>query len=286
VIDDGWWTGIVAYNPSVLPCTITIAPYSAQGTALSSSSIPIAGMGKYVGAVSQLGLPAQTAWFKIDSTRPLSGFELFGAVDSSRLAAYAAGGSTGTLVGVFPKIEKNGWTGIVFVNTEAVTASVILTAYDDNGTAMATRTLTVGGHAKVVNAPEEIFSQDISSATYIGYSADRNVVGLQLNGSADGTMFDVLPGLAGGASLPTTGSMRVTNNTGFIIEDLYISPSSSSSWGTDQLEGNIISNGPSVILTNILPGSYNVKAVLSNLTVLYHLSVNVVAGSTVSIEFP
>ena len=53
------------------------------------------------------------------------------------------------------------------------------------------------GHAKVVNNPELIFSQDIGNATYIAYSSDRNVIGFQLNSSADGTMLDALPGLAG-----------------------------------------------------------------------------------------
>ena len=167
--------------------TITITPYSAQGTPSSPSTLPIAGKGKYVGTVADLGLPAQTAWFRIDSTRPLTGFELFGTVDGNQLAAYAGGGGTGAKAGVFPKIEKNGWTGIAFVNTEASAASVTLTAYNDNGTAVATQVLSVGGHAKVVNLAEAIFSQDISSATYIAYSSDRNVVGFQLNGSSDGT---------------------------------------------------------------------------------------------------
>ena len=81
---------------------------------------------------------------------------------------------------------------------KTVAASVTLTAYNDNGTAVATQTLTVVGHAKVVKLAEAIFSpQDISSATYIAYSSDRNVVGFQLNGSADGTMLDGLPALAG-----------------------------------------------------------------------------------------
>ena len=144
-----------------------------------------------------LGLPAQTAWFKIDSTQPLTGFELFGTADGNQLAAYAGGGGTGAKAGVFAKIEKNGWTGIAFVNTEAGAASVTLTAYNDNGTAVATQVLPVGGHAKVVNLAEAIFSQDISGATYIAYSSDRNVVGFQLNGSSDGTMLDGLPALGG-----------------------------------------------------------------------------------------
>jgi hypothetical protein len=196
--DDIWWTGIVAYNPSELACTITITPYSATGTPLSPSTLPIAGKGKYIGAVSQLGLPAQTAWFKIDSTTPLSGFELFGTTDGNQLAAYAGSGGTGAKTGVFAKIEKNGWTGIAFVNTEDSAASVTLTAYNDNGTAVATQVLPVGGHAKVVNLAEAIFpQQDISGATYIAYSSDRNVVGFQLNGSSDGMMLDGLPGLGG-----------------------------------------------------------------------------------------
>ena len=32
VAGDGWWTGIVAYNPSESACTITVSPYSAEGT--------------------------------------------------------------------------------------------------------------------------------------------------------------------------------------------------------------------------------------------------------------
>jgi hypothetical protein len=180
-----------------LACTITITPYNDQGTPLSPSTLTIAGKGKYIGAVSELGLPAQTAWFKIDSTRPLTGFELFGTVDGNQLAAYAGGGGTGAKAGVFAKIEKNGWTGIAFVNTEDSAASVTLTAYNDNGTAVATQVLPVGGHAKVVNLAEAIFSQDISGATYIAYSSDRGVVGFQLNGTSDGMMLDGLPGLGG-----------------------------------------------------------------------------------------
>jgi hypothetical protein len=45
---------------------------------------------------------------------------------------------------------------------------------------------------------ENIFiGRDIRSATYIVYTSDRNIVGFQLNGTADGMMLDGLPGLAG-----------------------------------------------------------------------------------------
>ncbi len=203
VADDGWWTGIVAYNPSDWACGITITPYNAQGTPLLPMTLSLAGKKKYIGTPATLGLPDQTAWFKIRSTSklgspcPLTGFELFGTVDGNQLAAYACGGGMGAKAGVFPKIEKDGWTGIAFVNTEATEASVTLIAYNDNGHPVATRVLPVGGHAKVVNFAEELFLQDISDATYIAYSSDRNVVGFQINGSADEMMLDGLPALGG-----------------------------------------------------------------------------------------
>lgn len=207
---DGWWTGIAAYNPSASACTITITPYDAQGNPFSPQTFYVAGKQTFMGVASALGLPAQTAWLKIDSTQPLTGLELFGNTYLHQIAAYAGVFGTGLKTGVFAEIEKNGWTGIYFVNTEATAASVILTAYNDIGTAVATRVLSVGGHANVVNFPEDIFSQDISSATYIAYSSDRSIVGFQLNSSSDGVMLDGLPVLAGVVT-PATGTVTLTS---------------------------------------------------------------------------
>jgi hypothetical protein len=210
---DSYWTGIVAYNPSDAACTITITPYNSSGTALTATAIIIAGKAKYVGTVAQLGLPTATAWFRLDSTSPLTGFELFGTTSGNQLAAYAGMGDTGAKAGIFPKIEKNGgWTGIVVVNTEAVAASVVFTAYTDDGTVVDTRVITVGGHAKAVNLAEALFFRDVSSATYIACSADRNIVGLQINGSADNMLLDGLHALAGtpDAAVPATYSIMGT----------------------------------------------------------------------------
>jgi len=192
-----WWTGIVAYNPSDLACSITVRPYSAQGSALTTTPRSLVGKEKYVGTVFvDLPLPAQTAWLQIDSTSPLTGFELFGSNDGEMLVGYAGGGGPGAKAGVFPKIEKSGWTNIFFVNTEAYTASVTLTAYDDSGTAVAHRTLLVNGFNQEANSAEAFFTQSIANATYITYSADRNLVGFQVNGSADNKLADGLPALA------------------------------------------------------------------------------------------
>ena len=209
VAGSGWWTGVVAYNPSAQAGTITVTPYSAAGTALTVSTLSLPGKQNYVGAVfSDLVLPAQTAWFRIDSTVPLSGFELIGSDDFEQLAGCADVGSLGAKAGIFAKLEKSGWTGIALVNTEAAAASVTLTAYSDDGTVVATQVQSVGSHAKVVNSAEGFFSRSIATATYLAFTSDRNVVGLQFNGSVDWTLLDGLPAL--GATTATAASFPGT----------------------------------------------------------------------------
>ncbi|MHB9098487.1 MAG: InlB B-repeat-containing protein [Syntrophales bacterium] len=189
VESNGWWTGIVAYNPSNLASTITITTYNSQGSPLSTKTDTIPGKAKYVGNNMELGFPAQTAWFRIDSTRRLCGFELISTNDFEQLAAYAGNGGAGTKAGVFPKIEKYGWTIITLVNTKDSIASVTLTAYTDAGAVVDTQVIPIGGHAKYVG------EVPASNATYITYSSDRNIVGAQVNGTADWTMLDGLPGI-------------------------------------------------------------------------------------------
>ena len=74
-------------------------------------------------------------------------------------------------------------------------ALINLIAYTDAGAPIATKVITLGSHAMIANEARYIFSQSIANATYIAYTSDRNVVGLQLNYSVDGTMLDGLPGM-------------------------------------------------------------------------------------------
>ncbi|MEW6078817.1 MAG: hypothetical protein AB1724_13455 [Thermodesulfobacteriota bacterium] len=191
-----WWTGVVAYNTSAARANITITPYSAEGTALTPSALTIDGLGKYVGVVKNLNLPAEAAWFRLDASQPVVGFELFGTLDGKQLAAYADDSGTGAKQGAFAKLEKSGWTGIAFVNTEGAKATVTLKAHNDSGTVIAIKTISVNAYAKVVKMAESIFSpQSITSATYITFTSDKNVVGFQLNGSSDSKLLDGLPAL-------------------------------------------------------------------------------------------
>ena len=97
---------------------------------------------------------------------------------------------------MFAKIERSGGeTTIALVNTEATSALVTLSAYNDDGTVVTSKQLTLAGHAAMIEAAAKIFSQSIATATYLAFTSDRDMAGLQLNYSADGTMLDGLPGM-------------------------------------------------------------------------------------------
>ena len=192
--DAVWWTGLVVYNPWNTPTTLTVTPYSATGTALPPQSVSIGPKGKYVGFARNLGLPATAAWLRVTASQPVSGFELFGTWDTKLLAGFSALDLART-TGVFPKLEDHGWTGISFVNTTGSPIEISLTAYDDAGTQVAVSSLALAANAKRVDFAEDLFAGDISTATYVGFTATGPVAGFQLNGSDDGWLLDGLPGM-------------------------------------------------------------------------------------------
>ena len=192
-----WWTGIVAYNPSASTIAqFTVNSYSADGGLLGSSPQSLAPGEKFIGVSTapELNLPAGTAWFSLQSQIPLVGFELFGNFIDKNLAGYSTVGLEGK-AGIFPKVEKNGgWTGIAFVNTEDQPATVSLKAYNDAGNVLGTGTKPLNASAKWVGLAAELFpGVNLDTATYLSFSADREVAGFQLNGS--GSMLDALPAL-------------------------------------------------------------------------------------------
>ena len=194
VSDDTWWTGIVAYNPHLTAANLTITPYSTDGTVLNTQKFSLGSHEKYLGTLSSLSLPDESAWFKVESNVGVTGFELFGTNNGSLLAGYT-GVAIASRNAIFPKLEDNGWTGIAFANISPEPANIDLTFYNDAGVAVADGKLQVDGYSKVLGSAENLLRVDTSGATYMDYSSDREVVGFQLNGSADNMMLDALPGM-------------------------------------------------------------------------------------------
>ena len=72
-----------------------------------------------------------------------------------------------SILGLFTKIDHEGWTGIASINT----------AYNNSGETVAVETIQVVSGAKVVKPVEEIFTQSVAGATYVSYTSDHGVVG-------------------------------------------------------------------------------------------------------------
>ena len=194
-VDDGWWTGVVAYNSVSESGKLTFTAYSVDGTVLGDKTdVIIPGHSQYVGSVAELDFPAGTAWFKVKSDQPIVGFELFGTANGAQLAGYSGAAISG-VEGILPKLESHGYTGIAMVNVTNRTAAVTLTAYKNDGTVVATESVFLDGYAKIVDEVQNLFRDDISRATYISYKSNRELVAFQINGASDNMMLDALPAL-------------------------------------------------------------------------------------------
>ena len=207
-----WWTGIVAYNPSDSQAELTITPYQEDGTALATQDLTIEGNGKYIGVLADLDLPTGTAWLAIEASQPVNGFELLGSNDGRQMVGYSIV-DIAEKQGLFPKIEKNGWTGIAFVNLADEEVTVNLFAYDDDGDLQGINSMVLSSHEKRVDVAESLFTTDIDDATYIRYSSDENVVGFQINGSNDPFLADAME------ALPSSGYLSTMTDTDFEAAD-------------------------------------------------------------------
>lgn len=87
----------------------------------------------------------------------------------------------------------------------------------------------------------------------------------------------------GGGGGPTTASLKVVNYSTKPIDRVYVSLSSSSSWGADQCSTTISSLGGTWTLTNITPGTYDFQAwSVDDLTYWQRMSVSLSAGGTIT----
>ena len=237
---NGWATGIVAFNPSDAPAQLTVVSYDVAGAILETSNVTVASKERYVGTIAKLGLPLTTEWIEIQSTRQIAGFELF--TITNRMGGYT-GVDISRASGVFPKLEKNGGTtGIAFVNLGDQQATVSLEAYNDAGSVIATRSLDVAAKNKIVKVAPNLFSQSISNATYIGFDSDREIVGFQLNQTADNMMLDGLPAL--GAGPQSELEQEVSENI-----DLINSLVGEQSWALDEALAVLEGEGPVPTIT-------------------------------------
>lgn len=186
-----WETEIALTNTAEVPVRGDLQAFRDDGSLLSQSiSVTLPALGrKQVVVGSSFQNPQDIAYLAfVSDSGWVAGYTRFS--QPGNRASLAAG--TGTKQGWFTKMEKDGWTGIAFVNTETSDATVTLTACDENGSQVATKTLPLSPGRKSVGMVDQLFSADLKNAKYFKFKSDRNVLGFTVSGSADGLMLDGL----------------------------------------------------------------------------------------------
>jgi hypothetical protein len=190
--DELLWSGIVIYNTSEEPCDLLIKPYTAAGEALEEQVTTLGKHGKLIGSRSSLQLPEETDHMQIHGTQKITGLMLVG--NGQRMGGSELVGMGGKQ-GVLPLLEKSGWTSIVFVNHGSEPVDVTLDAHAENGSLLASEILNLKANERKTIDPLEFFASELQGAGYISFTANGEVGALQLNGSDDSPMFDLLPAL-------------------------------------------------------------------------------------------
>ncbi len=195
-VDEGWQTEIAILNPTPERATGRLVCYSDSGVPnYSLDNIVLEPHGRYEIDVRQAFAGVHNLDYSIinymvftSSTFGLTGYSKF-YKNGVRASIMASGPRT---TGLFSKIDHQGWTGIAFIEAAGIdNTKVSLTAYANDGTAIAQADLTLESGDKVVKEVNQIFSgTDLSRATYVSYTAEHGVVGFFLNGSGDGLMLD------------------------------------------------------------------------------------------------
>lgn len=196
-----WWTGLAAHNPSPFACELRIAPFSSTGIALGTQTINLAGGETWLGMAQDLNLPANAAWLEVEANdaetgaeHDITGLELIGNANGNQMAGFSAIQTSATS-GILPKLEQQGWSAFIFVNTVFSRAHVNLTAYDDQGETVATTEISIESRSQYPDFADAFFGTDISSATHVRYTSDKNVIAFQVDASADNMMLDGLGSL-------------------------------------------------------------------------------------------
>ena len=192
-----WWTGIAVNNASEISIPVTFHAIDSDGNELDTVTWIIDPYDKLVKLAQNLWtdknkeFPQNTAWIKATSTeRKIIGYELFGTLESKgrRLLAGLNCPVEGYKILVFPHVESNidFWTGIAFVNISDQSATITVTAYNNEGKNLGSVQISDSfkPNQKYVSTVKDLFGGNVpEGTTYIKVSSSEKIVGFELWGN-------------------------------------------------------------------------------------------------------
>jgi len=206
-----WWTGIALNNPSGTDATVTMTPYNASGTALPETTFTLSAGAKMVRLVQSfweehaVAYDTDTAWIRVTSDQPITGYELFG-IDSSLEPSDDKDALAGvealvepsdTLRFVYTPIASDWmWSGIVLLNTNSGGVVVTIKAYNALGEQVGSTTKPLAANQKLVAVVEaELFGTLGNDVCWIEVTCPTPIYGFELFGGQNFYFLSGIPAL-------------------------------------------------------------------------------------------
>ncbi len=203
----GWWTVFALTNAGYTGADVSFAAFDAAGQYLGTSTklTRIEINQQFGGSPSSFfaaGMAAKAAWYKITSSAPLAGIEMFGLTGGTFAALPLTMASSQSLFFPHVAVDSQWWTGISVVSGWVRASNVAMEVRDGVGTtlAAASRIGVMKPGEKTVDQLQNYFGWDYPRASqWVSVRADGPITGFELFGTQDFKMMAAVPGTGSGA---------------------------------------------------------------------------------------
>ncbi len=203
---DGWWTFFAVTNPNPVAAEIIFTAHAASGEVLGTSDkltrLPINNTvsGKPASFFAA-DLLAKSAWYRIRSSGPLAGLEIFGHTVGALAGFSLPMPESETLYLPHVAHDVQWWTGVSFVSSGVKSNALHLEARNATGeligTAARPRRMQPG--EKAVDTVDAFFGWDFPIDTkWASLKSDAPLTGFELFGTRDMRMLAAIPALGRG----------------------------------------------------------------------------------------
>lgn len=190
---NSFWTGITLVNTANTENTIRIEAFDDDGSSAGASTIVMAAGEKRVGLsdtiLSFIDEPEKVSWFVVENDGGITGYTLFGTLDTKRLAGFEPASFLSETL-TFPiSLNPEGWAGISVINPNDAEVTLEFTLYNNNGGVLSTVQRALPAKNKFLNLMPALFNMESlpANAGWVSCKATGGpIAGFQLFGSNSG----------------------------------------------------------------------------------------------------
>lgn len=178
-----WWTGIALDNLSTkAAASVSVSGYTKDGVLSQQNDYSVVPGGKLI-FVTNTEFPVDVAWFKVESSLPLIGYELFGTTNDQSMAGLniPTEGAYDIFLPIVDVGLANDWYGLTVLNPNETAVTVTLHFYR-NGVSVGQVSVPLSALSKSVGLLSDYFTGETD---LIEVTASGKVVAFCLEGKAD-----------------------------------------------------------------------------------------------------